>query len=101
MLITIINGQAHRTDPSLAGFELKQKSSSNIEFYGSNENQIFVQFKNGGAYIYKNIEEKTIQDLHQAESIGKFVAALSKVHGHIKLGNKLVEPETQPDGVVD
>lgn len=101
MLKTIINDQPHNTDPRLAGFEIKQKPSSNIEYYGNNENQIFVQFKNGGAYLYKDVAPDTIKQMHQAESIGRFISVLSKGNIYVKLGNKLVEPEIKTNAVVD
>lgn len=102
MLITVINGAAHQTDPRLAGFEIKQKPSSNIEFYGSNgTDQIFVQFKSGGSYLYKGVDLDIIQLMNQAESIGKFIAGISKVVSYEKLGDRLVTLKSNTDALVD
>ena len=47
--------------------------SSNVELVGLKDNDLYVQFKNGGLYKYKNADSNTYNNLCKAESIGKFL----------------------------
>jgi len=91
MSTTVVNGKEYLIDNILADFLIQQKSSSNIEFHGSNgKDQIFVQFKNGSSYIYKGVNEADIKEMNEAESIGKFVHALSKKYASEKIPKRVV-----------
>jgi hypothetical protein len=46
--------------------------SSNIESVGYENNQLFVKFKSGGLYAYKNVPSALYQQFLTAESKGKY-----------------------------
>ena len=90
MRILKINDQEHTVDGMLDGFNIHQKPSSNVEYFGDNGNEIFIQFKNGSCYIYKGILKEHIQQMYEADSIGKFISALSKLYPYITIKQRLV-----------
>ncbi|MER3491375.1 MAG: KTSC domain-containing protein [Mastigocladus sp. ERB_26_2] len=47
-------------------------SMANAIGYDSNTNILQIEFHNGTVYQYSDIDQDTWQDLHQADSIGKF-----------------------------
>lgn len=47
-------------------------SMANAIGYDSDRNILQIEFHNGAVYQYSDIDEDTWQDLHQADSIGKF-----------------------------
>ncbi|MBD2429716.1 MULTISPECIES: KTSC domain-containing protein [Fischerella] len=47
-------------------------SMANAIGYDSNTNILQIEFHNGAVYQYSDIDQDTWQDLHQADSIGKF-----------------------------
>jgi hypothetical protein len=92
----VINLAEYIIDDSLQGFEICQKPSSNVDFYGTNGKDIFIQFKNGGTYIYENVPKEIIDEMHKAESIGSFVSKyLTKKFEFKKFDNKLVNSKPQ------
>jgi hypothetical protein len=88
----------HQVDSLLDGYEIAQKSSSNVDYYGSNGiDTIFIQFKSGGSYLYLNVDNATIDEMHATESIGKFIGTLSKKYTYTKIDRKLVWQKEQAD----
>lgn len=86
----------HIVNEKLQGFELMQKPSSNIDYYGTNGKDIFVQFQNGNSYIYENVPKETIEEMKSAESIGSFVFKhLAKKFSFKKFELKLVNSKPQ------
>ncbi|WP_235656452.1 KTSC domain-containing protein, partial [Fischerella thermalis] len=47
-------------------------SMANAIGYDSDRNILQIEFHNGAVYQYSDIDQDTWQDLHQADSIGKF-----------------------------
>lgn len=86
----IINDQPCTVDSQLSGYEILSKPSSNVEFYGTDGQNIFIQFKNGSSYLYLNVTKDTINAMYLAESIGKFISFLSKNYTYTKVEGKLV-----------
>ncbi len=73
-----INGNKLQVDNLLLGFEIYQKQSSNVEYFGIDHGngRLFVQFKGGtGAYIYDGVPIDAMHAAVQAESIGKFISS--------------------------
>jgi hypothetical protein len=92
----IINVAEHQVDSLLDGYEIAQKPSSNIDYYGSNgKDTIFIQFKNGVSYLYLNVDKASIDQMQAAESIGKFIGTLSKKYTYTKVDRKLVGQKEQ------
>jgi len=62
--------------------EMKSVESSNLSSVGYNEetSELFVQFKNGGIYMYKDVPANVHAELISAESVGKYFNA------HVKSG---------------
>lgn len=88
---TEVNGQVVMVAPAIEDFIVKQKPSSNVEYFGFGPTgDIFIQFKNGSSYIYKNCDPQLVQDMLAAESIGKFVGRLKGLEC-LKHG-RLVDP---------
>jgi hypothetical protein len=72
-----INGIMMYVDDVVKDFTLHQKTSTNVEFFGSAaDNRVFVQFKTGRSYIYENVPHQLIADMEKADSIGSFIAQL-------------------------
>jgi hypothetical protein len=87
-----INDKAVHVDSRLDKFNIHQKPSSTVEFFGHNdEGQVFVQFTNGNSYIYNNVHQRTIVEMNAAESIGKFIPRL-KAYPYDKFRCRLVTP---------
>lgn len=87
-----INGQLVNVKEALDHFIIKQKPSSNVEYFGYGPNSdIFIQFKNGSSYIYKNDNQLLVKEMLETESIGKFVPSLKGLE-FAKHPMRLVEP---------
>lgn len=89
-----INNQECKVDEILEGFSIYQKPSSNVQYFGDNGIDVFVQFKSG-SYIYKGVLKEHIEQMHQAESIGKFISQLGKVYHYVPVQYPLVVPVSQ------
>src|SRR5260221_3570662 len=63
----------YQANDLLDAFELFQKKSSNVAFYGFCGCQLFVQFHNGSCYMYE-LTHEAVSDCINAESIGKFIS---------------------------
>ena len=48
--------------------------SSLISSYARTGNNLALKFKNGGTYIYNNVDDATVKALAEASSKGKFFA---------------------------
>lgn len=59
--------------------EMQKVESSNIESIGHADEKLYVNFKNGGRYLYKNVPHAIYQEILTAESVGK--ALIAKVKG--------------------
>lgn len=59
----------------LDNFELFKKASTQVDYIGVNvkDKRLFVQFKNGGAYLYKDVDQITMQNAQRVPSIGTFI----------------------------
>lgn len=93
----VINGQQVVLAEQIKDFIVKQQPSSNVDFFGYGPTgDVFVQFKNGLGYIYKDVSNDTIIEMCNAPSIGKFVSqTIVKTHAGIKQSGKLVTPVKQ------
>lgn len=87
-----INGQQVELADQIKDFIVKQQPSSNVEFFGYGPTgDVFVQFKNGLSYIYKDVDNDTIIEMCNTESIGKFVSdRIVRTHAGLKQPSKLV-----------
>lgn len=86
-----INNQPCTVDALLEGYTIEQKPSSNVEYFGDNGQNVFVQFKSGGSYLYLNVIAEDIEAMKQAESIGKFIPTIAKKYQYTKVDHRLVE----------
>lgn len=92
----IINVNEHKVDDRLKGFEIRQKESSNVDYYGSNGTTIFMQYKHGVSYLYKNVTPQDIDEMNNAESIGRFMAGLArKKYQYEKIEIELVKKKDE------
>lgn len=57
-------------------FNINMPTSNGVSFFGSNPNSgsVFVQFKNGGTYIFMGVTPEVRKGLINADSVGLFVA---------------------------
>jgi len=96
----VVNGQQVEINPAIDGYVIRQKPSSNVEYFGLGPSgEIFVQFKSGKSYIYKDVQPEIWPDMTEAESIGKFISQrIVKDYKGLKHEERLVVPivETQP-----
>lgn len=90
-----INNNQYQVDELLEGFTINQKPSSNVMFFGDNGTDVFVQFKSG-CYIYKGVLKEHIEQMHQADSIGRFVSFLGKIYQYEPVQYPLVTPIHEP-----
>ena len=71
-----INGNPFNVHNLLDGFNLFQKQSSNVDFFGTDRNShcLFVQFKSGSfCYMYSDVPDKILTWAENAESKRQFV----------------------------
>lgn len=89
------DGIVYQVDDRFEGFTIVKKPSSNVDFIGYDENtQVFIQFKNGGAYLYKDIQKETVEKALESESIGKFIRAeITGKFPSVKLGKSVLTAE--------
>lgn len=85
-----INNQECQVDDLLEGYTIQRKPSSNIDYFGDNGTDVFIQFKNGSSYIYKNVRSSHIEEMQQVESLGRFVSVLSKNYNYVPVKKALV-----------
>lgn len=85
-----VNNQQVNVDEILNDYEILSKESSNVDYYGTDGKNVFIQFKNGASYLYLNVTPVDIDDMKKAESIGKFIGVLSKAYQYTKVENRLV-----------
>jgi hypothetical protein len=84
-----INNQPVTVVELLKDFEIITKDSSNVDYYGTDGTNVFIQFKNGSSYLYSNVTPADIEAMKQAESIGRFIPVLKK-YPTTKYENRLV-----------
>lgn len=92
----ILGETVYSFEPVLTGFDIQQKPSSNVSFYGYDEKyqRLFIQFKNGNAYIYKDIKPELFADMQKAESVGKFFSStIAGRYLHEKYAQRLITKE--------
>ena len=85
----------YNIDQRLQGYDIMQKPSSNIDYYGTNGTDIFIQFKSGATYIYHDVQPQDIEEMIKSESIGQFVGARLKKYQFTKIVMKLVNSKPQ------
>ncbi len=95
----------YQVDQRFEDYAVFKLPSSNVDFCGhrpqfnetTNEEKpiqdFFVQFKNGGTYLYRDIPTETIKNASIAESIGKFIRAeISGKYPSTKLDSQILTP---------
>jgi hypothetical protein len=86
----------HVIDDRLQGFDIMKKPSSNIDYYGTDENgTVFIQFKNGVSYLYPNVSKEEIKAMLKSESIGKFVVTVLRKYACTKVVARMVNQKEQ------
>lgn len=83
-------------DPRIEGFSIQKKSSTNIEYFGSNyaTGQMFFQFRNGTTYKYNGVPVDVMRASASCDSIGKFFHAMIKGQFESEgIGERLVREE--------
>lgn len=95
----------YQVDERYNDYAVFKLPSSNVDFCGhlpekdKDTQNFFVQFKNGGTYMYRDIPTETIKAASQAESIGKFIRAeISGKYPSVKLDHKIVYPVSSQNG---
>lgn len=76
MKTIVIKDRKYEVNTTLEDFNVNQPTSNSISFFGSNPKtgSLFIQFRNGGTYIYSGITTEIRKQLLNAQSIGSFVA---------------------------
>lgn len=91
----VVNNQPVTVDDIIKDYEILTKESNNVDFYGTDGANVFVQFKNGSTYLYTNVVAEDIEAMKAAESIGRFIPVLKK-YPATKYENRLVVVVTEP-----
>lgn len=66
--------------------ELIKVDSSNVDKLGYENEMLYVLFKNGGLYKYKNVPLFHYQEIMKAESVGKYLnKEIKKVFESVRL----------------
>lgn len=88
---------AYQVDERFEDYAIFKLPSSNVDFCGhlpeegKDTQSFFVQFKNGGTYLYRDIPTETIKRAAIAESIGKFIRAeISGKYTSVKLEKSIL-----------
>lgn len=80
-------------DDRIDSFQIFQKPSSNVEFFGIDpvSDRLVMQFRNGTSYIYSGIPTDLQKEAISCESIGKFFSnnIAGKYESH-KVGERLI-----------
>ncbi|WP_293925422.1 KTSC domain-containing protein [Sphingobacterium sp. UBA6320] len=72
---------SYEVDARYEDYAVFKLPSSNVDFCGHKQDEgketceFFVQFMNGGTYIYKDVDPEVVKKASQAESIGKYIRA--------------------------
>lgn len=53
-----------------------QVESSNVAFIGTNENKMYVQYKNDTMYVFDNVSKELFYSILKSESVGKAILAI-------------------------
>jgi len=85
-----INVQEYDVDKQLEGFEIANKPSNTIEYYGTNGKDVFFQFMHGVAYIYPDVDKKSVKELHKADNLGLYMSGLSRKYTYRRSPKPLV-----------
>lgn len=84
----------------LIPFTIQEKPSSNVAYFGTDivSNRLFVQFKNGSSYIYKDVPSNLLEEIHTAESVGKYFSQyIAGKFQNVKYAEKLVNIQSVLD----
>jgi hypothetical protein len=102
MSIQIVNGKQVQVKEAIGDYLIKQKLSSNVEYFGLGPaGEIFVQFKSGKSYLYKDVDPSIWPEMIEAESVGKVInARIVKAYKGIQ-HDRLVEPLKEEAGEQD
>lgn len=71
-----INDATYKVHPRLESFNVNSIPSKGISFFGSNpkSGSLFVQFANGGTYIYTGVTPEVRKEMFSATSLGGYVS---------------------------
>lgn len=86
----ILDKKEFSYDELLDSFNINAPASSIVEFFGDNGKDVFIQFKRGASYIYKNVSDAHIKEMYAAPSIGRFISVLSKNYTYVPVKRALV-----------
>ncbi|TDQ79540.1 KTSC domain-containing protein [Sphingobacterium yanglingense] len=96
---------AYEVDERYNDYAVFKLPSSNVDFCGhlpdedKDTQNFFVQFKNGGTYLYRDIPNETVIEASKAESIGKFIRAeISGKYPSVKLEHKILTEVSVQNG---
>lgn len=75
MKTVTINNSEFKVHDRLLEFNVNSIPSKGVSFFGSNPHSgsLFVQFANGGTYIYSNITPEVRMGMFEAASLGTYV----------------------------
>ena len=89
----ILQSGTYAVDDILQGFDIIEKSSSNVAFVGTCliTHQMYVQFKNGSGYMYSEVDYDTLSAVPTVDSIGRFISShVVKKFASEKMENALI-----------
>ncbi len=93
----LINEIAYLVDERFENFTFHKKESSNVDVFGHSplkepfNHDVVIQFKNGGTYVYENVDANVVIGAIDCESIGKYYRAeISSKHTGTKMINQAV-----------
>lgn len=96
----VINKLPVLVDSNLQSFELFKKPSSNVDYFAIDKaaGQLFIQFLNGKCYLYLDVDEETLKDAVESESIGKFFyARIKSKFADQPVGDRCIVPDDQDE----
>lgn len=96
-----LNGANYALDERIADFVISEKPSSNVAFFGTEpvSKKLFIQFKNGSCYIYSDVDSDTLKQIHESDSVGKFVASHVVKQGFPS--EKILTPLVKSETIID
>lgn len=64
---------------------LKPVSSSRMDKVGFENNTMYIQFKNGKIYAYKNVSQSEYENFIHSPSLGSALSEFDKIHPYTPL----------------
>lgn len=104
MKTIILNKMRLVVDDRIDSFEIFQKDSSNVEFFGIDpvQDKLIMQFRNGTSYIYSGLSMDLMKAAMNCESIGKFFS--SQIAGKFesqKIAERLIVRDHKTDEEIE